>query len=112
MNEYLLFLRGGDGRIEDMTEEQRNEHMQRWGAYMGKLSETGNLVGGQPLQREGIVLSSNGADKGVVESKAGEAIGGWLHFKANDYDHAVELAKDCPIFEHDGNIEIREIMEM
>jgi hypothetical protein len=31
---------------------------------------------------------------------------------ANDYDHAVELSKDCPVFEHDGNLEIREAMPM
>ena len=52
MKDYLLLIRGGDGRMEDLTEEQRNEHMQKWGAYMGKLAESGNLTGGLPLTHE------------------------------------------------------------
>ena len=30
----------------------------------------------------------------------------------NDYDEAVKIAKNCPIFEHDGTVEVREIMPM
>ena len=45
-------------------------------------------------------------------SDKGEAIGGYLMLKANDYNHAIELSKGCPVFEHDGNIEIREAMHM
>ena len=53
----------------------------------------------------------NGSRDGVVRSENGEAVG-WLHFKADSIDHAIDLAKGCPVFETDGNLEIREILEM
>jgi hypothetical protein len=31
---------------------------------------------------------------------------------ANTMDEAVELSKGCPIFEHDGNLEVREVQEL
>ena len=101
MKEYLLLMRGGDARMTELDEAATAEHMQKQGAFMQKLTESGNLAGGLPLTAEGVVLS----DKS-------EAISGYLMLKANDYDHAVELTKACPIFEHNGSVEIREAAEM
>jgi len=112
MKDYLLLIRGGDGRMEDMTEDQRNAHMAAWGQYMGGLQASGNLAGGLPLTAEGRVLRNSGASNELVTNTAGEAVGGYLMLKANDYDHAIELTKGCPVFEHDGNVEIREVMPM
>lgn len=112
MKDYLLLIRGGDARMEELTEEQRNDHMQKWGAYMGGLAGSGNLTGGLPLTAEGRVLTKEGVKNELVFTQDREYIGGYLLLKANDYDHAVELSKDCPVFEHNGNIEIREAMPM
>ena len=112
MKDYLLLLRGGHSKLSEMSEEDVNEHMGQWKQYMGDLSQRGHLVGGLPLQQDGRIVTTNGTTEEVVRSAAGETVDGWLHFKANDYIQAVELAKDCPIFEHNGNIEVREIMPM
>lgn len=98
--------------MAEATEEESAKHMERWGAYMGKIASSGNLLGGMPLMQDGRLMTARGVQNGTVPSKSDEMIGGWLHFKANDYDHAVDLAKDCPLFEYDGNIEIREVMPM
>ena len=45
-----------------------------------------------------------------VEGK--EIIGGYLIVKANDLKEATEWAKGCPIFEHDGVVEVREIQQL
>lgn len=112
MKEYLLLMRGGDARMAELSEEETAAHMQEWGAYMGKLAESGNLTGGLPLNRDGRLVSSDGVSEEMVLSDKGEYIGGYLFCKANDYDHAVELAKDCPIFKMGGTIEVREAMPM
>ncbi len=98
--------------MAELSEEESQAHMARWGVYMNNLADSGNLVGGMPLDMAGRVLRKDGATEGVVKSKDDEAIGGWLHFKANDYDHAIDLAKGCPIFELEGNVEIREVIPM
>lgn len=112
MKEYLILLRGGDARMAEMSEAESQAHMQRWGAYMQDLAQKGHLVGGLPLQQDGRIVTTGGVSEDVVRSEQGEAVGGWLHFKAESYDHAVELSKACPIFEHNGNVEIREILPM
>ena len=112
MKEYLLLFRGGDARMAELSEAESAEHMQKWGSYMQKLGQSGNLTSGFPLQNSGKVMTANGANDNVIRSEQGEAVGGYLLIKANDYDHAVKLSAACPIFEHNGNIEIREIMPM
>jgi hypothetical protein len=112
MKDFLLLIRGGDGRMADLTEAQRGEHMKQWGVFMTNLMEKGNLAGGLPLTTDGRILTKNGASDEMVVNANGEAIGGYLLLKADDYDHAVELSKSCPVFEHDGNIEIREAQHM
>jgi hypothetical protein len=112
MKDYLLLMRGGDARMENMTEEQRNKHMADWGIFMNNLAQAGHLTGGLPLGMDAKLLTKDGATDELVRSEKGEVIGGYLLIKANDYDHAIELTKPCPLFEHDGNIEIREAIPM
>ena len=112
MKDYLLLIRGGDDRMEGLSEEQRDVHMQRWGSFMSNLVQSGNLAGGLPLTGDGRLMTSAGTTEEVPLTNRGEAIGGYLMLKANDYEHAVELSKGCPVFEHDGNLEIREAVPM
>ena len=41
-----------------------------------------------------------------------EIVGGYMIIKANDLNEATEVSKDCPIFEYDGSVEVREIVKM
>jgi hypothetical protein len=112
MKEYLILLRGGDARMADLTDEENAAHMQKWVGYMKDLAEKGHLAGGLPLQIDGRLVTNEGVLETVVRSESGEAVGGYLIFKASDYVQAVELVKNCPIFEHDGNVEVREMAPM
>lgn len=113
MKEFMYLFRGGDGVRAQQSPEQMQEHMQKWGAWMQGLAESGNFVAGLPLQSEGAVVAQAGAlitDGPFAEGK--EVVGGYLIVKANDLEHAVELSKGCPIYEHEGTTEVREIMPM
>lgn len=112
MKDFLILIRGGDARMAELSEADRDQHMQQWGAFMTALAETGNLSGGLPLTADARLQSKNGVSDEMVANARGEVIGGYLTLKANDYNHVVELTKNCPVFEHDGNLEIREAMHM
>lgn len=45
-------------------------------------------------------------------AEAKDLIGGFTLIEARDLDHAVELAKGCPIFEFDGGVEVRPIRKL
>lgn len=56
MSNFLFLFRGGDAARTDQTPEEMQEHMQKWGAWMGGLKEKGQLVDGLPLAKEGNVV--------------------------------------------------------
>ncbi|MEM9143323.1 MAG: YciI family protein [Bacteroidota bacterium] len=113
MSNFLYLFRGGDARRLEQSPEEMQEHMQKWGAWMGGLKEKGQLVDGLPLSSGGNVVHKSGeviTDGPFAEGA--EVVGGYLIVSATDQEEAVEISKGCPIFEHEGNVEVREIMSM
>lgn len=113
MAKYMYLFRGGDGRMAELSPEARQQHMEQWGAWMGGLAQSGTLVDGLPLGQDGKVVEKRGEtvhDGPFAEGN--EVVGGYLIVNADSMDQAIEISTGCPIFEHDGNIEVREIMSM
>ncbi|MEO1010726.1 MAG: YciI family protein [Bacteroidota bacterium] len=113
MSNFLYLFRGGDARRIEQSPEEMQEHMKKWGAWMGGLKEKGQLVDGLPLAKEGKVVHKSGeviTDGPFAEGA--EVVGGYLIVSADTLNEAVEISKGCPIFEHQGNVEVREIMSM
>jgi hypothetical protein len=115
MSEYILLFRGGDSaRTEDQqSPEKWQAHMQKWMQWMGELTEQGKLIGAQPLKVDGKVVAGKNkvvTDGPFVEGK--EMVGGYLICKAESLDEAIEISKGCPVLEHDGIVEVREISEL
>jgi len=113
MKEYMYLFRGGDLRRAQQSPEEMQAHMHRWGVWMKELAESGSFVAGLPLHKDGKVVEKAGeviTDGPFTEGK--EIVGGYLIVKAKDLNHAVELSKGCPIYEHEGSTEVREILPM
>ena len=113
MSNFLYLFRGGHEEFSTISAEEKQVHMQKWGAYMGGLKEKGQLLDGLPLNESGKVVESSGdviTDGPFAEGA--EVVGGYLIVTADNLDGAVEISKECPIFEYGGNIEVREIMSM
>ncbi|OGU35666.1 MAG: hypothetical protein A2068_06790 [Ignavibacteria bacterium GWB2_35_6b] len=113
MSKYLYLFRGGDTQRIQQSPEQMQAHMQKWGVWMKGLAEKGTLVDGLPLGKEGKVVT--GGKKVVTDgpfAEGKEIVGGYLIVNASSLDNAVEISFGCPIFEHDGQVEVREIMSM
>ena len=109
----MYLFRGGD-MAASLSPEAAQAHMQRWVEWMKKLAESEAFASGEPLATDGKVVRSKGSivtDGPFVEGK--EVVGGYLIINASDYDQAVQISKDCPIFEYaDGSIEVREIQNI
>ena len=113
MDRYLLIFRGGDAASAQKSHELWQAHMQKWGVWMKNLAEKQILEGGEPLETAGKQV--NGKNKLVIDGpfmEAKEAVGGYLIVKATSLDEAVEISKGCPILEHDGKIEIRQLKKI
>ena len=85
--------------------------MAKWGKWMAELSSAGKMSGGHRLNETGTVLK--GRNKQITDgpfTEGKEIVGGYIAVKAKDLNEAVEIAKDCPIYDHDGSTEVREIV--
>jgi hypothetical protein len=115
MKEFLLLFRGGE---EGMTASGQSpeifqQHMMKWKTWMENLGKQGKFIAGQPLAGGGSVVKGKNrvvTDGPFVEGK--EIVGGYLIVKATDIRDAVEISKNCPIFEYDGIVEVREVQQL
>jgi hypothetical protein len=111
MSEFLYLYRGG---FRSTSPEQIQQTMQKWMAWFKQLGEKGHITNpGHPLENAGKVVK--GSKKTVTDGPFAEAkdiVGGYTLIQASDLDQAVELSKGCPIFEGEGTVEVRPIMQM
>ena len=111
MEKFMYLFRGG--HAADEAQNVPAEHMQKWGKWMESLAKKGILVAGEPLQPVGKQVNGNKkviTDGPFVEGK--EVVGGYFIVNAKDINEAVEISKDCPIFELDGKVEVRPVQKM
>jgi hypothetical protein len=108
---YMLIFRGNDWQ-KGLSPEEMQQVSDRWMAWFKGLMEQGKVTAGNPLEREGkIVSGKNGrvvADGPFAESK--EAIGGYFLLKVATMDEAVAIAQQCPGLPHGAKVEVRPIM--
>ena len=108
----MLIFRGTDWH-KGLSPEQMQQVADQWMAWFQRLKEEGTVVAGQPLEREGkIVSGKNGrvvVDGPFAESK--EAIGGYFLLNVNSLDEAVVIAQQCPGLPHGAKVEVRPLME-
>ena len=98
--------------MTEKTEAENKAEMTAWGAYMGGLAQSGNMVGGMPLVAGGSTVSTSGTTSEPVTSAKEGIVGGYLIFKAESLEAATEMAKGCPILNIGGNVEVRDVMVM
>ncbi len=115
MKEFLLLFRGGEDMSPSAqtTPERLQQQMMKWKTWMEGLGKQGILIGGQPLAQTGSVIKGNKkvvTDGPFIEGK--EMVGGYLMIKAKSLPEAVEISKNCPIFESNGIVEVREAHEL
>ena len=108
-NEYLLLFRGSQWD-KGLSVEQLQKAMDQFRGWFERLQKEGTVKAGQPLEREGrIVTRSTVADGPFAESK--EAIGGYFLVHADTLDQAVAIARQSPVLQYGGSVEVRPVAE-
>jgi hypothetical protein len=111
MSEFVYLYRGGS---REGSPEEMQQVMQKWMLWFKELSEKGHIKNpGHPLERTGRLVTGKQktvTDGPFVETK--DVVGGYTLVEARDLEQAVELSKGCPIFEREGMVEVRPVMQM
>src|SRR5437763_7841455 len=108
-NGYMLLFRGTDLR-KSLSPEELQKVTDNWMAWFRRLTEEGKAVAGNPLEREGKIVSGGDrivSDGPFAESK--EAIGGYFLLDVATMDEAVAIAQECPGLPYGIGVEVRPV---
>jgi len=109
-SEYLIIFRGSHWD-KGLSAEELQKVTSQFMAWFERLKQEGTAKAGQPLEREGKIVSGkkgrNVADGPFAESK--EAIGGYFLLQVADIDEAVAIAQQCPILDYGATVEVRPV---
>ena len=107
----LIFRESTPEAYEEMTMQQRREHLDRWNAWCDDLAAQGRLRHGHPLAPEGRVVSAargkQAIDGPFAETK--ELVGGYFLLTATNLEEATELAQGCPLLPFGMTVEVRPV---
>jgi hypothetical protein len=109
-NGYMLIFRGTDWS-KGLSLEEMQQVGEKWMAWFKGLMDSGQAIAGNPLEKEGKIVSGrNGkvvSDGPFAESK--EAIGGYFLLKVDSLDEAVAIAQQCPGLSYGLRVEVRPV---
>ena len=112
--QYMLLIYNEPGGWDSMSDEQRGEIYQAYGAFTEELQASGKLVAGDALQpittatsvrvRDGETLTTDGP---FAETK--EVLGGYYLVDVDTIDEALEWGAKIPGAKY-GTIEVRPVV--
>ena len=108
-NGYMLLFRGTELR-KSLSPEEMQRVSEEWMAWFRRLTEQGKAVAGNPLEREGKIVSGKDrivSDGPFAESK--EAIGGYFLLDVATMDEALAIAGECPGLPYGIRVEVRPV---
>jgi hypothetical protein len=115
MKDFMFIYRNSNTSWrEDATPDQIQAVMAKWGAWLGTLGAKGQLVtGGSPLESGGKRLRKDGLVTDLAAAEVKELVTGYSIVKAESYEQAAAIARECPIFHDPGaSVEIRVVAAM
>jgi len=105
----MLLFRGTELR-KSLSPEEMQKVSEQWMAWFKRLTDEGKAVAGNPLEREGKIVSGKDrvvSDGPFAESK--EAIGGYFLLDVATMDEAVAIARECPGLSYGIRVEVRPV---
>ncbi|WP_046247207.1 YciI family protein [Hymenobacter terrenus] len=113
MDMFMLIFRDDAQAEQDyanQSPEARQAELQKWNSWIGSIAAQGRLVGAEALAPGGKTLTAAGTVHTDGPYTEGKEIVGYLTLKAGSLEEAAQLAQGCPVFETNGTVEIRPVI--
>ncbi|NUO01651.1 MAG: hypothetical protein HUU01_13675 [Saprospiraceae bacterium] len=114
MEKYMLIFRNSttsENEFQNLSPEAMQAELDKWGQWIGGIAAQGKLVSTDALEHTGKIVKGSKhviTDGPYIESK--ELVSGYLTLSADSIEEAIELSKGCPIYEIEGSVEVRPLM--
>jgi len=113
MAQYMLLLYNDPANHTKFSSEQGQKAMEKYFAFGQKLRSKNQWISSHKLADDpGRVLRISGGKTATTDgpySETKEWLGGYYLIEAPSYETALEIARECPILEYGGTIEVREV---
>jgi hypothetical protein len=113
MSKFMFVFRGGAFVTPGLAPGEIQAHLKKWTDWVTAMAKEGQHVpGGHPLKSQGVTV--RGRDKAVTDGPYAESkdlVTGSLLIEAASLEDAGTIARGCPIFEFDGSVEVRPVLE-
>lgn len=93
-----------------MSPEDMQAELAKWDAWIGGIAAQDKFISSDALDPNGKTIKGSKrviTDGPFTEGK--ELVSGYLLMEAESMDEAVELSFGCPIYDHEGTVEVRRI---
>lgn len=114
MDKFMLIFHSTQDQgmdYQQQSAEAMQAEIQKWNNWIGGIAAQGKMISTEALMPMGKTIQKGGqvvTDGPYTEGK--EIVGGYMLVQAASHDEAVDLAKGCPIFDTDGLVEVRQIV--
>ncbi len=111
---FMLLLYDTPEREVARTPEAERALAEEYGAWAGEIARDGHFLAGDPIHGEGRMLRQ--IDRRIetfpAADEGAEIVVGYFMIQAEDYDQAVEVARDCPHLKYQGGVLVRRVGEI
>jgi hypothetical protein len=115
MEKYMLIFRNSqssEDSFQSLSPAEMQAELDKWGKWIGGIAAQGKMLSTDALQHSGKLVKGSKqivSDGPYIESK--ELVSGFLILQADSFDEAIELSKGCPIYDIEGSVEVRPVMQ-
>lgn len=112
MAQFVFIFRGGAAGRPGLSPSEMQAHVQKWYEWSAALAKDGRHNAGQALDAAGKTV--RGRDRVVTDGPYAESkdlVIGSMIISAASLEEATELARDCPVFEYGGSVEVRPVLD-
>ena len=109
---FMMIFKFTPNFNSEPTEEEKAQMTEAWGSFIGNIAIKEKLISTHQLGFEGKQIQSDQAVSDGISIVENQTMGGNMIVKANSLDEAVEMAKDSPILQMGGTVEVRSIIPM
>ena len=110
--EFMLLFRYEPSNDYVPTQIELDQMQKSWSSFIGNIAVQEKLVSTHQLGFDGAQISSDKSVNDGIYLSNNQTIAGSMIVKANSIAEATEIAKNCPILEMGGNVEVRSIQPM
>jgi hypothetical protein len=108
-----MFLFRNPSNQPDPSPTEMQQSFEKWMTWIKAMKAKGEYLAGEPLEDTPAKVLRGPRGKSVSDgpfAEAKEVVAGYMLIAAKDFNHALEIAKDCPGYERSCTVEIRQIM--